>query len=64
MSVNGDVAMNVREQFRHIDEREKLIREMLDEFCAGVGPLVTEDIKFGFVVGCRAAFYKLIHEPI
>lgn len=55
--------MNVRERFLDVDEREKLIRELLEDFCKVQGPRVSEDVKFGFVVGCRTTFYRLINDP-
>lgn len=59
--------MSVRERFQDVDEREKLIREMLEDATTLFHwdihtPKVNEDLRFGFVVGCRAAFYRLIND--
>jgi hypothetical protein len=56
--------MNVRERFLDVDKREELIKELLADssqlFHWEEGK--NDDIRFGFVVGCRAAFYRLIND--
>lgn len=56
--------MNVRQRFLDLDEREKLIRELLEDFIKVQGASMNDDLKFGFVVGCRTAFYRLLNDSI
>jgi hypothetical protein len=44
------------------DEKEEMIRRLWDEFAASIGAAATNEKKFAFIAGARAALHEVSPE--